>query len=353
MLFVRYHTGEAIGCEHYISNVALFCEECQQWFNCKRCHDEIVESHKMKPYGQIQCYQCGLIQNPQELCQQCDLQLYNYACERCNIFCFLSNSLSPCYHCEKCNQCEVGIEMYKTNCQNCNKCFINFQKHICLKDQVCPICQDGFENSQDGMIILPCGHYIHRTCRLQLLESQDVKCPICRKLILTGEAKQAYELVCEQKYLEEILPPVWENKFIWATCNECHQRFLAQQHPVGYRCANIECLSWNTTYQEASTSSVSDCRVMMQIQNTLLEESGITLIKPVVNDFQFYERFFCAKFEKEINQQKKLFEESFDCFLRLLGIQNQSREYQLVILNKMFRAFYEGIDLASLQAVLQ
>lgn len=85
----------------------------------------------------------------------------------------------------------------------------------------------------------------------------------------------------------------------------------------------------------------------------MLEQCGVQLVKPVLNDFQFYENFFCLKFEKEIDANLKLFEQKFDCFLRLVGIKGQSRELQLVVLNQMCRVYYDGIELANIIQVVK
>ena len=202
------------------------------------------------------------------MCRQCDLQLFNQSCLTCNIFCFLSKQLQPSYHCEQCDKCEIGVSGYKQHCQKCRCCFINFQKHVCISDQICPICQDQIQGCQDGVVQLPCGHYLHKTCRVQLLEAQDVKCPICRKLLLSGQQRAAFDAVGEQKYLTEILPPVWEDYLVWASCNECSHRFVTQQHLVPCRCVNVECLSWNTTFRNP-----------FQIQNENDLEEAKSIIK--------------------------------------------------------------------------
>ena len=43
----------------------------------------------------------------------------------------------------------------------------------------CPICLD--ENGMERRIILDCGHGIHETCFMHLVNNKHTHCPLCRK----------------------------------------------------------------------------------------------------------------------------------------------------------------------------
>lgn len=43
----------------------------------------------------------------------------------------------------------------------------------------CPICLD--ENGLERRIVLDCGHGIHETCFLHLINNKHTQCPLCRK----------------------------------------------------------------------------------------------------------------------------------------------------------------------------
>ncbi|CAL5971718.1 CHY_zinc finger domain-containing protein [Hexamita inflata] len=338
-LLLRYQIAHEVGCTHYISHVKLQCGQCQKQYSCKRCHDD-ENDHLFTICSKITCVYCDLEQQIPDstsrphICE-CGKILFNYCCKSCNIFTF-TNQLKPAYHCAHCNVCEIGLPHLKQHCTACNSCF-TFE-HKCASNITCSICQEPLFNSTDGRVQLPCGHSLHRTCRLQLLNSQNVKCPECRKLIFTGPQQNAFERIYLHKYLNEIIPPIWENKFVSAVCNECNCKFLAQQHPVGYRC--IDCLSFNTALIGTFTDQIQ-AEKTIQEQNQQLIQRNVQVLRPIINDLEFYRRFFCQKFKIEFEQ-----------LIVQIGLEGKTRETQLIGLDRLFRMYSEGMNVEMARAVL-
>lgn len=98
-----------------------------------------------------------------------------------------------------------------------------------------------------------------------MIRSDNFRCPSCRVLVVTGSMREAYENFYKEKYLSEIVPPIWENKFVYVLCNECGNQFLAHQHPIGYRCTNPICLTFNTTQQVSYTGPVDEAKRIIDV----------------------------------------------------------------------------------------
>lgn len=76
-----------------------------------------------------------------------------------------------------------------------------------------------------------------------------------------------------------------------------------------------------------------------------MQESGIELLNPIFNDLEFYRKYFVSYFSDEIVMNKLPNEDPFECFLRLLDLDNKSLEYQLIKLNLLLRSHVQGMDI--------
>lgn len=195
---------ELIECNHYIKKCNNFLFECcNKYYPCHRCHnsysDELTDSpcHKSCIKSdlkiiQITCESCGQNQIPSNQCVNpaCQIQ---FAPSYCNI-CYIWTQTPHIYHCSSCKICRVGKAEELVHCDPCGMCFKSefFQTHKCTKtkvsDRICALCLESLFDSQTSVSTLNCGHIIHGTCMENLLQSNEYRCPNCRKSMIDMES---------------------------------------------------------------------------------------------------------------------------------------------------------------------
>ena len=213
-----------LGCEHYVRGCSLVVECCGKdgaEVVCKRCHDDNISRpcfpSKMEAIAvrKMVCLTCGERQPVAQNCQSCHTQMASYYCSICKVF---DDDASPAagsaawdptapneksehiYHCPYCNICRrgkgLGIDYW--HCMRCNACFHMSlrETHKCqvqnTLDSACPICQDNLFESTESVVPLECGHALHSRCMTKLARqaSGDIKCPVCRFIVLE-QAREA------------------------------------------------------------------------------------------------------------------------------------------------------------------
>jgi len=151
-------------CDHYERYCDIKCDICNEWFACRKCHDNKIavcggDVHiaNYSNITRIKCRQCQTEQPPNITCQNCQIQLGNFYCLRCRYYGNKQN-----YHCDVCNCCYLS------------------SSHKCKIGDICCIC---LEDDNEIRTVLPCGHVIHRVCYIKLGNSNHNNCPLCRSIV--------------------------------------------------------------------------------------------------------------------------------------------------------------------------
>lgn len=96
-----------LGCKHYTRNIKVNCPDCQRWYTCRHCHDEL-ESHPLdrKALRNMLCMLCGHPQPAGEYCSNCGMSAAAYYCGICKLW--DSDPRRKIYHCPDCGICRRG-----------------------------------------------------------------------------------------------------------------------------------------------------------------------------------------------------------------------------------------------------
>lgn len=239
-------THQILGCEHYQRSCKLECNDCNKWYTCRFCHDN-VESHTLirKDTRNMLCMYCGTAQSAAKDCKSCHKSMASYYCAICKLW--DDDPEKSIYHCNDCGICRIGkglgIDFF--HCQRCNACMtVDLQgSHRCIErstDCDCPICGDYLFTSTTKVIFMPCGHAIHQTCWYDHTRV-SYKCPTCAKSILNMEAQFR---IMDTEIEHQPLPPPYADWRSIVTCNDCSAKSNVKFHFLGQKCDN--CRSYNT-----------------------------------------------------------------------------------------------------------
>ena len=122
-------------------------------------------------------------------CARCANKFGYSHCEKCRFVDLIGPDGHPYFHCEQCGCCYIGVKSMAYHCKLCNTCIFQYKQstHVCLKpEQTCPICLDLVARVGLDYRALPCGHYVHTQCIVQMWKEQNYRCPICRKICIEG-----------------------------------------------------------------------------------------------------------------------------------------------------------------------
>ena len=239
-----------IPCTHYSRTVKLFCNICQEFFNCRICHNQIITSHLFDRHtvSQILCNGCQSIQSPSNFCFDVDCmyheQFSNYYCQICNLYADGSDDI---YHCEKCGICRKGKTEDYTHCDKCSMDILscNYSEHectLCQRVMNCPVCLDNIHISIDSSFKSSCGHWIHFKC----IPPNDYRCPICRKSM--NRMDNLWNRLNEEKLINP-MPEEFNNTTVDLYCQDCEADNLKLvYHFTHNNCQH--CGSYNTRIVE-------------------------------------------------------------------------------------------------------
>ncbi|TNJ30530.1 Zinc finger domain-containing protein [Giardia muris] len=269
-IYIRYERGEAIGCEHYVRGCRVRCEQCQKFFPCRFCHDDVIDDHRMNRYNvtTVECLFCKAIGPVGPRCAACGVSFCKYYCDICHLLCGIGPEGKPNYHCDGCCVCRVGTREEAIHCPTCNVCFIKerFAQHKCaVSIGECVYCLGELRNSIYPYMCLPCErHYCHIHCyeNVFLTESRNYKCPMCRKLILFEKDRQGYERSMKQYHDAVQLPPQFAGVYVEYQCYECLKHFVGEKHVV-YQCRSPTCGSFNTCELNLFRGTPSEAAAIM------------------------------------------------------------------------------------------
>ena len=234
-----------IKCEHYKRSCFIYSLCCKKWYQCRICHDE-SEDHSLDRFkiSKIKCAKCGKIQKPSNKCIQCSNKFADYYCNICHLW----DSNKDIYHCDKCGICRSGKNEKMYHCDECNICIPTETKftHTCVRNSPhndCPICLEDMFTSTKELMVLNCGHWIHKNCNEKYAE-KSYRCPTCKKSMWDME-------LCWNKindYMKNIeFPKEFENAKANIICNDCLEKSTVN-YSVIHKC--LKCNSWNTTLED-------------------------------------------------------------------------------------------------------
>ncbi|KAF7682754.1 RING finger and CHY zinc finger domain-containing protein 1 [Astathelohania contejeani] len=239
-------------CVHYDRDCLILAECCSKLFPCRHCHDA-SENHEINRFEvkQVLCLECGLLQNINRVCARCRAILASYFCASCK---FLVTTDKEIFHCSQCGICRVGNQSGYFHCQKCDACMEyglkENHRHIenSLKTN-CPICAEYLFESLFEVLILKCGHAIHKECYNYYLES-SFQCPICLHSIgdLTRYNQAIDKLV---KQTNTILDKNGGLYFCDIKCYDCKNESQIHQSNIFHKCKF--CGSYNTKIKKIHT----------------------------------------------------------------------------------------------------
>lgn len=228
-------------CRHYQRNCKILAPCCQEYFDCRLCHDEI-QNHRIDRYS-IQKVQCNICLNTLEKsaqCQHCSQVFSKHFCPICNLW-----TEFPLFHCDLCNICYKSTMEDRFHCDTCNLCFEGHREEHCCggkkiaPDTECCVCLELLYYQTISPTTLPCGHWIHRPCLEKLLENNRYQCPLCKKTMISIDWSEFKSLVSSMPISPE------EAKKVSILCNDCLIKTMdATFHPLGIQCSSCE--SFNT-----------------------------------------------------------------------------------------------------------
>ncbi|KAH3898923.1 uncharacterized protein SCODWIG_03368 [Saccharomycodes ludwigii] len=117
--------SDPFGCQHYMRNCKLCCNQCKGWYMCRFCHDEQVQSHNMirSKTKWIMCLFCHNVQHPDSAnCNKCGQSFAVYFCDKCKLY--DNDEDKDIYHCDKCKICRLGLGLGLDyfHCDTCKAC---------------------------------------------------------------------------------------------------------------------------------------------------------------------------------------------------------------------------------------
>ncbi|ORZ20282.1 zinc-ribbon-domain-containing protein [Absidia repens] len=236
-----------LGCPHYQRNVKIQADCCQKIFPCRHCHDENSDHAMVRSeIKNMLCMVCDTLQPAGQYCKTCNTRASRYYCHQCK---FWNDSPDhPTYHCDACGICRqgkgIGIDFH--HCEKCNVCLTMSAKdsHKCIERNLesdCPICGEYMFTSTTAVIVMVCGHGIHKTCYQQHIQN-SYQCPICLKSL---RDMTFYFRQLQNEMERQPMPLAYQNYRSLVFCNDCEQKSVAPYHFFHHRCQS--CSSFNTT----------------------------------------------------------------------------------------------------------
>lgn len=236
------------GCIHYIKNCKIKAPCCNEYFTCRRCHDDNkVNDHKINRcmITEMVCFYCFTSQSISNECIHCKKQMANYYCNVCKFFDGDTNK--KIWHCDKCNVCRgLGGNNHNVkheHCDLCNTCMdVNHTYHSNINCN-CSICNENLSNSIKTVISPePCHHIIHADCFEEYIRKGNYKCPVCSKTYSLLDMTNYWHIIDNE--IEEHPMPEEYQYDVEFLCNDCNIKDMGPFNIFGYKCK--KCHGYNT-----------------------------------------------------------------------------------------------------------
>lgn len=207
--------------------------------------------HQVK---QVICSLCGTEQGVQQNCTNCGVCMGKYFCGTCKLF---DDDISKQqYHCNGCGICRTGGHENFFHCNKCRCCYSTLLKnsHPCVEGAMhhdCPVCFEYLFDSRNDVIVMPCGHTIHKSCLNEMREHYQYACPLCSKSVC--DMSKVWEKL-DMEIAATPMPESYQNKMVWILCNDCGKTCHVKFHFVAQKCLN--CKSYNTRQTRAWANGI-------------------------------------------------------------------------------------------------
>uniref|UniRef100_A0A7N0TAV0 Uncharacterized protein n=2 Tax=Kalanchoe fedtschenkoi TaxID=63787 RepID=A0A7N0TAV0_KALFE len=243
-----------LGCAHYRRRCRIRAPCCNEIFDCRHCHNEAKNSLSVDtllrhdlPRHQLKTVLCSLCETEQEVrqyCINCGVCMGRYFCGTCKLFDDDTSKMQ--YHCDGCGICRIGGKENFFHCDKCRCCFSILLKngHPCVEGAMhhdCPVCFEYLFESRIDVIVLQCGHTIHKDCLKEMRNHFQFACPLCSKSVCDmSKVWERFDL----EIAATPMPEQYQNKKVRILCNDCGKNSEVQFHVVAQKCPH--CRSYNT-----------------------------------------------------------------------------------------------------------
>ncbi|CAL6004311.1 RING_finger and CHY zinc finger domain-containing protein [Hexamita inflata] len=270
-VFAKYELGKSVGCGHYIRGCQVRCETCQKFYPCRLCHDD-EEDHDFPRYKTttVKCNYCHEEQPIQQNCRHCNALFGSYYCDKCKLACNMGVDAKPNYHCDGCKMCMVGLRSESKHCDKCNGCFnvAYFDKHKCIQEKSdCIICLGELTKTIYGRIVLQCGHQLHSHCYHQLINSNILKCPICKRFMPVDQDRDSILRWQKKLYRKVFIPFEYEGYVVKVKCNDCSREFPQHHHPLLYYCPSCDLFNCEIIDEYSGIPQQKVMQILKQFEN--------------------------------------------------------------------------------------
>jgi len=259
-------------CSHYVSQCVIIAACCGVPFQCRLCHDEHTQDHKIDRFAtrEILCKACDTRQPVSNACAHCPVDassgeatpFASYFCGVCKLW--KEDDDRGTFHCEGCGICRVGKREDYEHCAPCGMCLPRdgFDSHACREDKYrgdCSVCrQDLFSSREPVQTLSKCGHPLHGSCLRALTRSAFAAgtfalCPLCKSSV---EDYSALWTEMREAVSQNPMPPTSETgapESVRVLCHDCgHTTPRAPFHFIGLCCG--ACLGFNTAQMSAAAA---------------------------------------------------------------------------------------------------
>lgn len=258
---------KSYGCKHYKRKCLILFNCCNKLYECRICHNRI-EDHKCQreEINILMCLVCGKIQNFSQQCEYCEIEFAEYICMRCKLLSSNHNT----FHCFECKVCRKGKKEDYFHCMQCNACLpVGIKEYHLIQNNedgnqnknkiisqthventlfsTCPICAQDLFYSTSHVVLMHCGHSIHKRCFISY-KNKSFQCPICLKSSSDNKTvNERIDFVLNQ--CQDLNTSKNINAYECVTsCFDCQAKFTAKYTYLYNKC--MGCGSYNTRINE-------------------------------------------------------------------------------------------------------
>ncbi|KAH9760990.1 CHY-type/CTCHY-type/RING-type zinc finger protein [Citrus sinensis] len=247
------------GCQHYRRRCRIRAPCCNEIFDCRHCHNEAMNNinvdQKLRhdiPRHEVNQVICSLCGTEQKVSSRFSKFVLIVVYAWVNTSARVASCLMMIHprsniivmDVEYAGLVDVIISSIATSVVRCCYSMLLKNSHPCVEGAMhhdCPVCCEYLFETRQDVIVLPCGHTIHKNCLKEMREHHQYACPICSKSVC--DMSKVWE-----KYDREIaatpMPEAYLNKKVWILCNDCGKTSNVQFHVLAQKCPN--CKSYNT-----------------------------------------------------------------------------------------------------------
>ena len=282
---------KSYGCKHYKRKCLVQFSCCNRFYECRLCHNKL-EDHKCnrKTLSHLICLICFISQPFSSKCKNCKVNFSLFICRDCKL---LTDDLNT-YHCKECGVCRKGNRGDYFHCGQCDACLPIYTKEFHLTNEstqmdvqdvkgdtstgstttrtvssttsgtvtgmarvkthventlrsTCPICAQDLFYSTSPVVLMHCGHSIHKKCFISY-KNKSFQCPIClRSSSNTKTVNQRIDYILSQctDLNNQKSINMYEAKTV---CFDCQGKYTGKYTYLYNKCRG--CGSYNTRINE-------------------------------------------------------------------------------------------------------